>query len=94
MFGFADVRPVSRLALNGHAAQKKRGLKPIAHYLKKVAGYHYPLAQILKGEPDREAYLVEELETELADIRKQLALPGKIRDAVQNFRKASLPGVN
>ncbi len=63
--------------------------KPIAQYLKKGLGYRYPLQRILKGEPDWEVELVEELETEFADIRKQLDGLGKIRDAVQNYRKAT-----
>ncbi|MDO9103403.1 MAG: conjugative transfer protein MobI(A/C) [Methylovulum sp.] len=62
--------------------------KPIAQYLKKGAGYRYPLGNFLKGEPQWEAELVEELETEFADIRKQLGLLGKIRDAVQDYRKS------
>jgi hypothetical protein len=45
------------------------------------------LGNFLKGEPQWEAELVEELETEFADIRKQLGLLGKIRDAVQDYRK-------
>jgi MobI protein len=64
-------------------------LKPIARYLKKGPGYHYPLGRLLQGEPDWEADLVEELETEFADIRKQIALLGKIRDAVQSYRKTT-----
>ncbi|OQW67940.1 MAG: hypothetical protein BVN35_20080 [Proteobacteria bacterium ST_bin11] len=63
--------------------------KPIAQYLKKGLGYRYPLQRILKGEPDWEAKLVEELETEFVDIRKQVECLGKIRDAVQNYRKAT-----
>jgi len=62
--------------------------KPIAQYLKKGAGYRYPLGSFLKGEPQWEAELVEELEAEFADIRKQLGLLGKIRDAVQNYRES------
>jgi len=61
--------------------------KPIAHYLKKGSGYRYPLGRYLKTEPDWAAELVEELETEFADIRKQLDLLGKVRDAVQHYRK-------
>ena len=64
-------------------------IKPIARYLKKGSGYHYPLARLLQGEPEWEADWVAELETEFADIRKQIALLGKIRDAVQNYRKAT-----
>ena len=64
-------------------------IKPIAQYLKKGSGYRYPLGRLLKGEPDWEADLVEELETEFADIRKQIDLLGKIRDAVQSYRKAT-----
>ena len=64
-------------------------IKPIAQYLKKGPGYRYPLGRLLKGEPDWEADLVEELETEFADIRKQIDLLGKIRDAVQSYRKAT-----
>jgi hypothetical protein len=63
--------------------------KPIAHYLKKGPGYHYPMGRLLQGEPEWEAVLIEELETEFADIRKQIDLLGKIRDAVQGYRKAS-----
>ncbi len=69
-------------------------IKPIAHYLKKGSGYHYPLVRLLKGEPEWEAALVEELETEFADIRKHLDLLGKIRDAVQSYRKASQSNLN
>lgn len=61
--------------------------KPIAHYLKKGSGYRYPLARYLNKEPEWVCELVEELETEFADIRKQLDLLGKIRDSVQNYRK-------
>ena len=69
---------------------RENGLnKPIARYLKKGSGYHYPLARLLQGEPEWEADWVAELETEFADIRKQIALLGKIRDAVQNYRKAT-----
>jgi len=64
-------------------------LKPIARYLKKGPGYHYPLGRLLQSEPDWEADLVEELETEFADIRKQIALLGKIRDAVQSYNKTT-----
>lgn len=63
--------------------------KPIAQYLKKGLGYRYPLQRILKGEPNWEVKLVEELETEFVDIRKQVDCLGKIRDAVQNYRKAT-----
>lgn len=63
--------------------------KPIAQYLKKGLGYRYPLQRILKGEPSWEVELVEELETEFVDIRKQLDWLGKIRNAVQNYRKAT-----
>jgi hypothetical protein len=66
--------------------------KPIAHYLKKGSGYHYPLGRLLQGEPEWEAVLIEELETEFADIRKQIDLLGKIRDAVQGYRKATCSG--
>ncbi|MFA5920754.1 MAG: conjugative transfer protein MobI(A/C) [Methylococcaceae bacterium] len=69
-------------------------IKSIARYLKKGPGYHYPLARLLQGEPEWEADLVEELETEFADIRKQIDLLGKIRDAVQNYRKATQSGFN
>ena len=62
--------------------------KPIAQYVKKGRGYRYPLGNLLKGEPSWEAELVEELETEFAHIRQQLDLLGKIRDAVQRYRKA------
>lgn len=66
--------------------------KPIAHYLKKGPGYHYPMGRLLQGEPEWEAVLIEELETEFADIRKQIDLLGKIRDAVQGYRKATRSG--
>lgn len=66
-------------------------MKPIAQYLKKGLGSRYPLERFLKSEPDWETELVEELETEFADMRKQINLLGKIRDAVQNYRKALLP---
>jgi hypothetical protein len=56
-------------------------------YLKKGTGYSYPLGNFLKGEPEWKAELVEELEAEFADIRKQLGLLGKICDAVQAYRK-------
>jgi hypothetical protein len=68
--------------------------KPIAHYLKKGPGYHYPMGRLLQGEPEWEAVLIEELETEFADIRKQIDLLGKVRDAVQGFRKATRSGFN
>jgi hypothetical protein len=68
--------------------------KPIAHYLKKGPGYHYPIGRLLQGEPEWEAVLIEELETEFADIRKQIDLLGKIRDAVQGYRKATRSGFN
>lgn len=61
--------------------------KPIAQYLKKGSGYRYPLARYLNNEPEWVCELVEELETEFADMRKQLDLLGKIRDSVQNYRK-------
>ena len=67
---------------NGH-------IKPIAHYLKKGQGFRYPLGRLLTREPDWGVDLVEELETEFADIRKQIHLLGKIRDAVQSYRKAT-----
>jgi hypothetical protein len=63
--------------------------KPIAQYLKKGPGYRYPLTRILKDEPDWERALVEEMENDFADIRKQMDLLGKIRDALQNYRKAT-----
>lgn len=62
--------------------------KPIAQYLKKGQGYRYPLQRILKGEPDWEVALVEELENEFAAMRKQIDCLGKIRDAFANYRKA------
>jgi hypothetical protein len=61
--------------------------KPIAQYVKKGRGCRYPLGNLLKGEPAWEAELVEELETEFADIRQQLDRLGKIRDAVQRYCK-------
>ncbi len=61
--------------------------KPIAQYLKKGRGYRYPLGNMLKSEPNWEVELVEELETEFAHIRQQLDQLGKIRDAVQRYRK-------
>jgi hypothetical protein len=66
--------------------------KPICQYLKKGLGYRYPLQKILKGEPEWEQTLVEELENEFVDIRKQLALLGKIRDAYQQFQRATQEG--
>lgn len=62
--------------------------KPIAHYVKKGRGYHYPLDRILQGEPDWEARLVEELEEEFVDIRRQVDLLGRIRDAMRNYVRA------
>jgi hypothetical protein len=47
--------------------------KSIAKYFKK--GPRYLLVHILQGEPE----LVEELETEFVDIRKQIDLLSKIR---------------
>jgi len=74
---------------------RENGLnKPIARYLKKGSGYHYPLGRLLQGEPEWEADWVAELETEFADIRKQIALLGKIRDAVQSYRKATRSDFN
>jgi hypothetical protein len=61
--------------------------KPIAQYVKKGRGCRYPLGNLLKGEPAWEAELVEELETEFADIRQQLDRLRKIRDAVQHYCK-------
>ena len=69
-------------------------IKPIARYLKKGPGYRYPLGRLLQGEPEWEADLVAELETEFADIRKQIDLLGKIRDALQSYRKATQSGFN
>jgi hypothetical protein len=66
--------------------------KSIAHYLKKGPGYHYPMGRLLQGEPEWEAVLIDELETEFADIRKQIDLLGKIRDAVHGYRKATRSG--
>ncbi|MGZ0076321.1 conjugative transfer protein MobI(A/C) [Methylomonas sp. EFPC3] len=66
--------------------------KPICQYLKKGLGYRYPLQKILKGEPDWEQTLVEELENEFVDIRKQLALLGKIRDGYHQFQQATQEG--
>jgi hypothetical protein len=43
----------------------------------------------LKGEPDWEQTLVEELENEFVDIRKQLALLGKIRNGYHQFQQAT-----
>ncbi|MCK9608914.1 MAG: hypothetical protein M0R33_20935 [Methylomonas sp.] len=67
--------------------------KPICQYLKKGPGYHYPLQRILKGEPDWEQQLVETLENEFADIRKQMAMLGKLRDAYLQFQKAMETGL-
>ena len=66
--------------------------KPICQYLKKGPGYRYPLQRILKGEPDWEQKLVETLENEFADIRKQVALLGTLRDAYWQFQKAMATG--
>lgn len=63
--------------------------KPICQYLKKGLGHRYPLQKILKGEPEWEQTLVEELENEFVDIRKQLALLGKMRDAYHHFQNAT-----
>ena len=62
--------------------------KPIARYVKKGRGYRYPLDRILQGEPEWEASLVEELEEEFVDIRRQVDLLGRIRDAVRNYARA------
>ena len=62
--------------------------KPIARYVKKGRGYRYPLDRILQGEPEWEASLVEELEAEFVDIRRQVDLLGRIRDAVRNYARA------
>lgn len=62
--------------------------KPIAQYLKKGLGYRYPLHRVLKGEPDWEVALIEELENEFAAMRKQIDCLGKIRDAFVNYQKA------
>ncbi|MGY6273952.1 conjugative transfer protein MobI(A/C) [Methylomonas sp. MgM2] len=67
--------------------------KPICQYLKKGPGYRYPLQRILKGEPDWEQQLVETLENEFADIRKQMAMLGKLRDAYLQFQKAMETGL-
>ncbi len=64
-------------------------LKPICQYLKKGLGYRYPLQRFLQNEPEWEVSLVEELENEFANIRKQMALLGKMRDAFQQYRKAA-----
>ena len=63
--------------------------KPICQYLKKGPGYRYPLQRILQGEPDWAQQLVEALENEFADIRKQMALLGKLRDAYHHFQTAT-----
>ena len=65
--------------------------KTIAQYVRKGAGYHYPLGRLLQGEPEWEAKLVEELENEFADIRKQIDLLGKIRDSIHSYCKAKQP---
>ena len=62
--------------------------KPIARYVKKGRGYRYPLDRILQGEPEWEASLVEELEEEFVDIRRQVDLLGRIRDAVRDYARA------
>lgn len=64
--------------------------KPMAQHLKKGKGFRYPLQCILKTEPDWEAKLVEEFETEFVDIRKQVDLLGKFRDVFYQCRRGML----
>jgi len=45
---------------------------------------------ILKNEPEWEAAMVEEFENEFADIRKQIDLLGKFRDAFYNCKKGMM----
>jgi len=61
--------------------------KVIAVYIRKGRGYRYPLERMLKGEPEWEADIIEALETEFAEIRRQMDLLGKIRDKVQDYFK-------
>lgn len=64
--------------------------KTVAQHLKKGKGYRYPLQCVLKNEPEWEALLVDEFETEFADIRKQIDLLGKFRDAFHSCRKGMI----
>ncbi|WAR43273.1 conjugative transfer protein MobI(A/C) [Methylomonas rapida] len=68
--------------------------KPVTQYLKKGKGYRYPLQQVLKKEPDWEAALVEEFENEFADLRKQVDLLGKFRDAFHRCRRGLREGLD
>ncbi|OAI08192.1 hypothetical protein A1353_06040 [Methylomonas methanica] len=62
--------------------------KPVTQHIKKGKGYRYPLQHILKKEPDWEASLVEEFENEFVDLRKQIDLLGKFRDAFHRCRQS------
>ncbi|MCQ8117753.1 conjugative transfer protein MobI(A/C) [Methylomonas rosea] len=66
----------------------------VTQYLKKGKGYSYPLQHVLKKEPDWEASLVEEFETEFADLRKQVDLLGKFRDAFHRCRRELREGMD
>jgi hypothetical protein len=64
--------------------------KPVAQHIKKGLGHRYPMQWILKNEPEWEAAMVEEFENEFADIRKQIDLLGKFRDAFYNCKKGMM----
>jgi len=61
--------------------------KPVTQHIKKGKGFRYPLQHILKKEPDWEASLVEEFENEFVDLRKQIDLLGKFRDAFHHCQR-------
>jgi hypothetical protein len=61
--------------------------KTIAEYVRKGAGFSYPLGRLLQNEPGWEATLVEEYEPEFAKIRKSMDALGKIRDRVKFYSK-------
>ena len=65
--------------------------KAIAIYIRKGRSYRYPLEKMLKNEPDWEAEIIEELETEFSEIRRQVDMLGKIRDKVQDYSKWVAP---
>jgi hypothetical protein len=46
---------------------------------------------MLKNEPEWEAEIIEELETEFAEIRRRVDMLGKIRDKVQDYAKWVAP---
>ena len=59
--------------------------KTIAEYVRKGAGFSYPLGRLLQNEPSWED--VEEYEPEFAKIRKSMDALGKIRDRVKFYSK-------